>query len=84
MSKACPQCNANLNAWGSISHDDKPRSGDITVCVYCAEVLEFTDNDLNVISASAEALTDVTLELSKVQRAIRDLRKLRGKLPGER
>ena len=37
----CPSCDKPLNGWGA-PHGEKPIKGDLTVCVYCGEILEFT------------------------------------------
>lgn len=41
----CPQCGKLIN--GAISIDSsvaKPRSGDFSICVFCAQMLRFDDN----------------------------------------
>ena len=42
----CPNedCKQLLDGFTSVGHDDTPSSGDITVCVGCAWVLQFDDD----------------------------------------
>ncbi len=52
----CPCCNSKIDAVSSM--DDKPeepRKGDITICVYCTEILEF-DEELSLIKIRGETL----------------------------
>jgi transcription elongation factor Elf1 len=40
----CPSCNKELDGYESASPDRRvPQSGDITVCVYCSAVSQYTD-----------------------------------------
>ena len=53
----CPSCDKTLNGW-SDQLKETPRPGDLTVCVYCSEILEFTA-EMGLQSASAETIADV-------------------------
>ena len=67
----CPSCHKKLDAFTGIS-GAKPSSGDVTICIYCKQVLQFND-DLTLRHADAEAVSHVTLELSRMQNLIRDI-----------
>jgi hypothetical protein len=44
----CPVCESKLDAAAATNGDGSPpKSGDVTVCIYCTALLEFTD-DLKV------------------------------------
>lgn len=60
----CPRCNKTLDGW---SHEGnaKPKKGDVTVCVYCSAVLQFTKK-LRLKHASAKAIAEIDfLELQR-------------------
>lgn len=41
----CPNCNHQLDAATALSGEDvKPKKGDITICINCAEILQFDKN----------------------------------------
>ena len=72
----CPRCGKTLDGW-SIGSDDsktKPQAGDLTVCIYCSAVLQFTEV-MELIMAPAEAILEVTFELSKMQNVVKKIRK---------
>jgi len=39
----CPVCGYELNRLSSITHEEKPRPGDCTVCLKCTSFLLITD-----------------------------------------
>lgn len=49
----CPNCGSELSGAASLS-DNKalPKTGDLSICMYCAELLEFR-NDLTLARLSA-------------------------------
>lgn len=47
MPNRCPTCEHVLEAATGITTDDAPKPGDVTLCIYCAAILVFTD-DLRV------------------------------------
>jgi hypothetical protein len=61
----CPECETLLDSATSVAGDDAtPKPGDITLCIYCGMLLEFTESGLKLISD--EALDDLpTLEISR-------------------
>ena len=40
----CPECNKKLDAATGVDHDSRPEPNDVTVCLYCATVLQFNDD----------------------------------------
>jgi hypothetical protein len=41
----CPVCESKLDAATATDDDNVvPKSGDVTICIYCTSVLEFTDD----------------------------------------
>jgi hypothetical protein len=48
----CPNCDRKLSAASSPKELALPKPGDISVCVYCGELLEY-DSDLHSIRLSA-------------------------------
>lgn len=63
----CPVCNSQLDAVTGITKDVKPKPGDITLCLYCGEVMEFTKTGFK--SVDIEKLTPETqCDIKKVQR----------------
>lgn len=74
---ACPNCGKVLDAATSYQGDEfRPRPTDITVCIWCASVLQFSEGmtlqavDLDAIGAD----DDIKVEVRHVQQAIRRLR----------
>ena len=63
----CPSCNKLLDGFTSIQLGHEPKPGDISVCLYCRKVLEFTNN-MKLKIASADAVEECgLLDLSKAQ-----------------
>lgn len=62
----CPQCNAKLDGFTGVN-GVPPGVDDISICGYCQSVLQF-NNDLSFRFADADAIAEVTLELSRMQR----------------
>jgi len=53
----CLNCGAELTGVGALSHANKPRDGDITVCLYCSHVMEYKGG--RVVELSDEAINDL-------------------------
>lgn len=51
----CPRCGKNLDAATAPFAPVRPQPGDVTVCFYCATVLEFTE-DMGFKLANISAL----------------------------
>lgn len=58
----CPQCGYHLDAATGINGDTIPESGDISICVNCAAILEFTE-DLTLQILSKEELRKLTKDV---------------------
>ena len=41
----CPSCNKQLDGITSMAGETSPCKGDITICLYCATILEFEDGN---------------------------------------
>lgn len=78
----CPKCRKKLTAASGGSR--QPAVGDLSVCIYCGELLKFTDDDGHLASLpAAEFLAlpaDIRVELLRIMRAVEILRE-RGVLP---
>ncbi len=68
----CPTCKKLLDGFTAVDHDKKPKAGDVTICVYCNEVLQFND-DMSMKLASAEVIEGCgLLAISRGQRQARE------------
>ena len=66
----CPTCKKLLDGYTAVDHDHKPQAGDVTICTYCNEVLQFND-DMSMKLASAEVIEECgLLEISRGQRQV--------------
>lgn len=64
----CPNCKKLLDGFTRLPDKAKPKPGDISVCLYCGEILEFTD-DLQLIHADADTIAQVDFpELQQAHR----------------
>lgn len=67
----CPNCGYAMDAVTAAFEDVRPKPGDVTVCIKCAALLEFTD-DMRYAPANTRRLALETLEqLAQVQAAVR-------------
>lgn len=76
----CPHCGAVHDGAGSLIHDSRPKPGDVTVCILCAGVGEFTEDlKLRPLSDSDIATFDVSVqtELANITEGVRSLQKRR-------
>jgi hypothetical protein len=65
----CPSCDKTLDGF-SAQHKEIPKPGDLTVCVYCSEILEFTA-EMELQSASAETIADIDfVELQHINKIV--------------
>ena len=62
----CLSCNANLDAAGSWCNEDavmiEPSPGDVTMCLYCGQMLMFDIEGRPTLKATEEALDDCSQE----------------------
>lgn len=71
----CPTCKKMLDGFTAVDHEQNPQPGDVTICAYCNEVLQFTD-DMGMKLASPEAIEECgLLEVSRSQRQARELKR---------
>lgn len=52
----CPACGRKLEAVTSVGHGHKPKPGDLSVCLYCDCLLQFS-GDLTIRALSAEEVS---------------------------
>lgn len=52
----CPSCDGILDTCTSTDGEEVPSPGDVTLCFYCGEVLQFTDD------MSTQILPDVVID----------------------
>jgi hypothetical protein len=58
----CPMCGENLSAATGVKEDTTPKTGDISICIYCGEYLVF-DEDLRSQSMSQEEFDSLDDEM---------------------
>lgn len=69
----CPACKTGLDGWTEVEPGESPRVDDVTVCVYCSSVLQYTEG-FGLKLAPAEVIAEVTLPLSRAQNALRKMK----------
>jgi len=67
----CPRCDNKLDGFTEMKEGTTPKSGDVTVCLYCSAVLEFTD-DMMLDFAPIDVIEEVMLELSRAQMIVKE------------
>lgn len=74
----CPTCQANLGGCTAVDGSDEgPTVGDITVCLYCGEILEFTEG-LRVKLIEADTIPEIDLlQLCQAQKVVRAYREIK-------
>ncbi len=74
----CPVCCNKLDAATAMHEPAEPTPGDLTVCIYCASFLQFTD-DLDVRPLTESQVGELPdyarIDLQRVRRAILATRK---------
>jgi len=74
----CPACGHELDAATSVFDKVRPTPGDVTVCINCAALLQFTD-DLSFKLANTHELTLTVLDqLAEIQAAVRKMHCTKG------
>lgn len=70
----CPSCAAAVDGVYDVRATQRPKAGDLTVCVYCGEIETFTQ-ELQLERLGAEGLASLTpserLEILHAQRSVR-------------
>jgi hypothetical protein len=73
-SDRCPICAYEFDAASGMTHDARPKPGDVSLCIKCGEVLEFA-SDMRVRQASLETMLslpdDAKAQVDKMQKIIR-------------
>lgn len=73
----CPGCKAELD--GATNMDNtvaRPKAGDVSVCAYCGEIIEFMD-ELKLRSASPEVLKELhPVDRKMLQRMSQEVQRL--------
>ena len=71
----CPTCNKLLDGFNSMEKGEKPKPGDLTICAYCSEVLQFTD-DMHLKVADHKVIEQVgLLKISQTQGIVKKFRR---------
>jgi hypothetical protein len=69
----CPVCFHKLDGVTNLQGKEKPRTGDFTICIECANVLKFTDN-LDMELSSLEAIpVESRFDFAKVVMTLKTL-----------
>jgi hypothetical protein len=75
----CPECGKHLDATSNLNNTGKPKTDDITLCLYCGAFLLF-NADLTVRKMSTEEFEEIRKsalwpELEKVSKSLTKFRK---------
>ena len=62
----CPSCFKVLDGVTNLEGHDAPKSGDFTICIYCANVLRFTEEMQLELSSIEEIPVYARLAFAKV------------------
>lgn len=77
--RRCPKCGHDFNAASAVRiHGQRPRPGDLTVCIGCALPFRFQDDLSLRLLAPAEVLAldgETALDLVRIMGAIRAVRR---------
>lgn len=57
----CPKCKHLLNGFTGVNNEDRPKDGDVTVCIYCYAVCQYEKDLTNLRMLTQQEL----LELQK-------------------
>lgn len=42
----CPECRSTLDGATGVDHDERPKPGDVSLCLYCGTILVFEEDRL--------------------------------------
>ncbi len=74
----CPSCGFMLNAADGVNHGEAPMPGDITICINCTELLEFSD-DMSLVKLSDDKKKGLSDEETKtINYAVNAIKTTRG------
>ena len=68
----CPVCQRAIDAATAVQGDGHPKPSDLTICAYCASILEF-DDEMRPRQASASTLAVMDTETAQKIDVIRHL-----------
>jgi hypothetical protein len=77
----CPKCTTVLDGAGDPLGRNAPKPGDFTVCLFCAEVLQYDRQMQLQIATRQEILRHAPAHLERLRRTIADAL-ASGELPG--
>jgi len=63
----CPYCGQVMDTHSSVGEDIRPKPGDITICINCAEILQL-DDKFALQKINAEILKDIQGDLELYRR----------------
>ena len=67
----CPKCNSLLDDVTAMEDGTMPEAGDITLCLYCGEILEFTKG-MDLMLADVNSIVDTDfVQLQRAQQIVR-------------
>lgn len=71
----CPSCDSILSAssWAMEADMPDPEPGDLTICLYCGELLMFDDDRCPTLKPTAEELKQGNAEQLKLSRQLQRL-----------
>lgn len=64
----CPHCKHLLDGFTHPTGDATPSAGDVSVCCYCAECIEFTDSDTGLKLVPLTEETAGQIDLTNIQK----------------
>jgi len=67
----CPTCGEQLDAATPIDGEATPTEGDLSICLYCGEIMEFAEG-MKLVKADIESIVTADfIELQKAQKIVR-------------
>jgi len=58
----CTGCGSDMDGFTGVSHDAKPKDGDLSICFYCGSIGKYADNVTSLKSVPAEELERISIE----------------------
>lgn len=74
----CPSCGAKMDMVTGLTSDERPAIGDVSVCYYCAEVLEFVTVDPTSIRVPPQERMESLMNQPAVRQAVEMIKEKRG------
>jgi hypothetical protein len=80
----CPTCGKTLDSAAGIGNPQLPNPGDVSICLYCANVAIFDiDDTLRTPTAAEQAELDRDTSIQKVRATVRQYAQEHGLTPTE-